>query len=227
MPTKFSLYAWLRLAHRLHQHVVAYRIVPLSKQHYIILIHPIEDELKTRVDFDTELGEEALYDYLKLEGYKVYQFIRSDFHYLMSNDELKALNVKFATFDKKVKTWFGLDSKIEQDLLIYPKEGFYYPYQYGWYLYLYSKADIGSDEFINWLNEQMPYTNKDFDNSYAGLNYKTLKPLHDDDYILVTSHDYQRDFGITASKEITKKLVDRIKEADFEALDIEQYVQKI
>ena len=112
-------------------------------------------------------------------------------------------------------------------MLIYPKERFYYPYQYGGYFYLFSKRIISKDEFINWINDQFPNRFSDFDNTYGGLNYKTIKLLNESDYVLVTNHDYQSEFGVTADRKIINVLLDRLNQQDFGAFDFEAYEQKI
>ncbi|MCC9169140.1 hypothetical protein [Pontibacter harenae] len=194
-------------------------------KHYIAMFHPFGEEVKTRIDFDSEIEETLVYELLKLDGYSIYQFILPDFQYLMSLDELREQGVKFELFEKEKSTWFGLSKKVEQELLIYPKAGFFYPYQYGHYFYIYSREEIKGSEFIKWMEEQFPNRFADFDDTLAGFNSETIKLLHESDYILVTNHDYQKEFGIVASKEVCAALTTKLTQAGFDSFEIEEYVQ--
>ncbi|KAA3437644.1 hypothetical protein [Rufibacter hautae] len=60
----------------------------MSKKHYIALVYPIGEEVKTRIDFDSEDAETTVYELLKLEGYEIYQFILPDYQYLMPISDL-------------------------------------------------------------------------------------------------------------------------------------------
>ncbi|WP_299821606.1 hypothetical protein [uncultured Pontibacter sp.] len=197
----------------------------MKKKHYIALFHPVGEEVKTRIDFDSEIEETLVYELLKLEGYSIYQFILQDYQYVMSFDELSELGVRFKLFKKERKTWFGLSKKIEQELLIYPKDGFFYPYQYGSYFYLFSREEIKESDFIKWMEEQFPNRWVDFDDTLAGLNSKTIKLLHQSDYILVTNHDYQKEFGVVGSKEVCATLTAKLRQEAFESFETEEYLQ--
>ncbi|MER2996652.1 hypothetical protein [Pontibacter populi] len=197
----------------------------MKKKHYIALFHPVGEEVKTRIDFDSEIEETLVYELLKLDGYSIYQFILPDYQYVMSFDELSELGVKFKLFKKERKTWFGLSKKIEQELLIYPKDGFFYPYQYGSYFYLFSREEIKESDFIRWIEEQFPKRWVDFDDTLAGLNSKTIKLLHQSDYILVTNHDYQKEFGVVGSKEVCATLTAKLRQGAFESFETEEYLQ--
>ncbi len=189
------------------------------------MFHPVGEEVKTRIDFDSEIEETLVYELLKLEGYSIYQFILQDYQYVMSFDELSELGVRFKLFKKERKTWFGLSKKIEQELLIYPKDGFFYPYQYGSYFYLFSREEIKESDFIKWMEEQFPNRWVDFDDTLAGLNSKTIKLLHQSDYILVTNHDYQKEFGVVGSKEVCATLTAKLRQEAFESFETEEYLQ--
>lgn len=197
----------------------------MKKKHYIALFHPVGEEVKTRIDFESEIEETLVYELLKLEGYSIYQFILPDYQYVMSLDELGELGVKFKLFEKERKTWFGFSKKIEQELLIYPKDGFFYPYQYGSYFYLFSREEIKESDFHRWIEEQFPNRWFDFDDTLAGLNSKTIKLLHQSDYILVTNHDYQKEFGVVGSKEVCSTLTAKLRKAAFESFETEEYLQ--
>lgn len=199
----------------------------MRNQHYIALIHPIEEEVKKRIDFNSEIKTQDIFEFLKLQDYKIYQYILSDYQYVMPLNELKERYITFDTFEKEVSTWFGLGKKVEKELLIYPKDGFYYPYGFGSYFYLYSKKDIQRDEFIEWMDDQFPNRFSDFDDTHAGINWDSIKLLHQSDYILVTNNDYQNEFGITAKKEICNLLKDRFEKANFEDMEMSEYIQPL
>ena len=150
----------------------------MKKQHYIALIHPIEEEVKRRIDFNSEITPRDIFEFLKLQDYKIYQYILPDYQFVMSLDEMKKRNIRFDTFEKEVSTWFGLGKKIEKELLIYPQEGFYFPYEFGSYFYLYSTKDVQRDEFIEWMDDQFPNRFADFDDTHAGINWDSVKLLN-------------------------------------------------
>ena len=176
------------------------------------LLHPIEKNETIRIDFQTELLETEIYEKLKLPDYGIYQFIENDFQYNMEQSELDADNIQYYELKREKKSWFGLSRKIVTDLLIKPKNGFYYPYQYGSYFYLFTKHKVNPSEFEKWISNVFPNRFADFDETFAIGFDNDIKLLNADDYILITNHDYQRDFGITANEIITDKLFGILKE---------------
>lgn len=195
----------------------------MKKLHYIALFHPINEELKARLDFNTELSPTSILNVLWIEGYKLYQFILNDSQYILPIEKLTEMNAKFATFEIEKSTWFGLCSETQHELLILPESGFYYPYSFGSYFYLFSKEDISGEEFINWLNIYFPNRFADFDES--GSNSDTIKLLHDSDYFLITNYDVQNEFGITAQKETCEILIKKLEQVNLENFEIEEYIQ--
>jgi len=178
------------------------------------LLHPIENSETIRIDFQTELSETDIYEKLKLSDYGIYQFIENDFLYNMEQPELDAENIEYYKLKREKKTWFGLSKKLVTDLLIKPKNGFYYPYEYGHYFYLFTKHKINPTEFEKWINNAFPNRFADFDETYAIGFDNNFELLNADDYILITNHDYQRDFGISANEVISNKLLKILKEVD-------------
>ncbi|MFK7833218.1 MAG: hypothetical protein AB8B52_08075 [Winogradskyella sp.] len=173
----------------------------------IALLHPIEKKETIRLDFQTELLETDIYEKLKLPEYGIYQFIENDFLYNMEQSELDAERIKYYELKREKKTWFGLSKKTVTDLLIQPKNKFYYPYQYGHYFYLYTKHKVNPAEFQEWINIMFPNKFTDFDDTlFMGTN-ENFEFLNKDDYFLITHHDYQRDFGISANEIITNELL--------------------
>ena len=196
----------------------------MKKKHYIVLLHPIGEDVKTRIDFDSEVDETVVYELLKFEGYEIYQFILADYQYVRPIGELGEEGIRFEIFDRERKTWFGLSKKVEQELLIYPKDGFFYPYQYGSYFYLYSNKKIRASEFMKWMEEQFPERWADFDDALAGVNKNAINLINEAAYILITNHDYQKEFGLIASKERCIALTTKLKQAGFENFEVEEYV---
>lgn len=178
-----------------------------------ILLHPIEKKETIRIDFKTELIETDIYEKLKLLGYEIYQYIQDDFKYNMEPPELDAKNIKYYKLYREKKSWFGLSKKNVIDLLIKPENGFYYPYQYGNYFYLFTKHKVSPSEFEKWINDLFPNKFADFDETFSTGFKKGFKLLNIDDYILITNHDYQRDFGILANEFIIDKLLGVLNEA--------------
>jgi hypothetical protein len=166
----------------------------------------------TRVDFDSELGETDVYEKLKLEDYKLYQFIENDFLYNMELDELDSEGIKYDKLTREKKTWFGLGRKSINDILIHPNRKFYYPYQYGHYFYLFTKNEVQDNQFTEWLNENFPKRFADFDELVGYGKSNELKLLNKDDYVLITNHDYQKEFGIAAESKTIDKLIERLNE---------------
>lgn len=183
------------------------------------------EELKTRVDFDIEMPPTSIFNELWLEGYKLYQFICHESQYILPIEKLREMSSSFEVFEKEKSTWFGLSSEMQQELLIYPESGFYYPYSFGSYFYLFSKENIKGEEFINWINQQFPNRFSDFNDTHAGINSDSIKLLHGSDYILVTNYDFQNEFGVTARKEICESLIEKLKSANFKDFQTEEYIQ--
>jgi hypothetical protein len=180
---------------------------------YIALFHQLSSDTSIRIDFESEFEETAVYEILKLEEYKVYQFIDHDFLYNMKTSELDEKKIKYTKLEREKKTWFGIGRKTVFDILIHPGNEFYYPYQYGHYFYLFTKAEIQENHFQEWLNENFPKRFADFDELVGYGKTNELKLLNPDDYVLITNHDYQKEFGVAASGKIIDKLTERLNEA--------------
>ena len=113
--------------------------------------------------------------------------------------------------------------KTVSDLLIAPKNRFFYPYQYGNYLYIFSKRKITKNEFKNWLNKEFPSQHADLDYTFAGFNSEYLKLMNTDDYIIVTCHDYQEQLGITGNSSVISELIERLNKLNLTELELEKY----
>ena len=77
---------------------------------------------------------------------------------------------------------------------------------------LYSKNTYSIEEIDKWLKEQFPLHWTDLDDTHAGSNSETLELIDSDDYLIVTNHDYQTEFGITGRKNIIEILKSKFKD---------------
>ncbi|WP_375563146.1 hypothetical protein ACE193_11625 [Bernardetia sp. OM2101] len=185
---------------------------------FILLFHPLSTSEEVRIDFKSSKPASDFIDLTKLDGYKVYQYIQSDYTYNMLIEELASKNIGFKKLYREKKTWFGLSKKIITDLLIEPKNGFYYPYSYGNYLYVFTKHEIDQSEFEKWLNKEFPNRFADIDEVFVGSNSKLLNLINEDDYLIITNHDCQEQFALTGKTEIIKQII-----AKFNDLNLEEY----
>ena len=195
----------------------------MNPKRFIILFHPIGKGKSTRVDFESIRKATELYEELKIEGYEIYQFIQDEFKYNMEESELEKHQIKFESLEREKKTWFGFSSKIVSDLLIHPQKGFFYPYQYGHYFYLYSKRKINILEFEAWLNSKFPYRFGDFDETHAGINKNEIELINEDDYLIITNHDYQEEFGLVGNYKIIEVLIKQLKGLNLQSFKEEEY----
>jgi hypothetical protein len=194
-------------------------------QDFIPLFHSIGITEKVRVDFNSDKPETDFYELLKLEGYNIYLYIAHNYRYTMSIEELKEKGISFSTFEYERKTWFGLSSETRADILIHPNDGFFFPYQYGHFFYLYTKHSLNQTEFAKWMNIQFPNKFMDFGDTEIGLNTDSIKLLNSDDYLLVTNHGYQKEFGITGNPEIVSLLRAKLKSLQLDEYEESEYIQ--
>ena len=179
-------------------------------KHFIALFHRLSFNESTRIDFESELDETAVYEILKLEDYKLYQFIEHDFLYNMEIPELDEEGIEYDKLGREKKTWFGLGRTTIHDILIHPNKDFFYPYQYGHYFYLFTKSNITGDQFKEWLEVNFPKRFADFDELVGYGKTNELKLMHPDDYVLITNHDYRKEFGVAAESKTIDKLIERL-----------------
>lgn len=193
---------------------------------FILLFHPLSTSEEVRIDFKSEKPASEFIGLAKLDGYKVYQYIQSDYTYNMPIEELELKNVGYKKLYREKKTWFGLSKKKVTDLLIEPKNGFYYPYGYGHYLYLFTKREIDKSDFEKWLNKEFPNRFADIDETFAGFNSEFLNLMDEDDYLIATNHDYQKQFGMTGKKEIVEQVISIFNDQSLEEYETEKYVRE-
>lgn len=191
----------------------------MKQKEYIALLHPIGQINSFRIDFESEIEPKEIYQKLILEGYRIYQFIQEEFKYIMEENELAESGIEFHSLEREKKTWFGLSKNKVSDLLIFPKNGFFYPYQYGHYFYVFTKHKLEGKEFEKWLNDKFPKRFSDFDETYAGFNKDQVELMNRDDFLLITNHDYQKEFGLIGESEVIEKLLMKFRQMNLESYE--------
>jgi hypothetical protein len=180
---------------------------------YTAIFNKLSENSYYDISFESNKEETDIYEFLKLDGYKLYQFIDHDFLYNMNTDELDKKGIIYSKILRVKKTWFGLIKKNIYDILIHPCQDFFYPYQYGHYFYLYTKKVLQVNDFKIWIDKNFVNRFADFDELVGSKKTNNLKLLNDDDYILITNHDYQTQFGIASKNKITESLVQKLTDS--------------
>ncbi len=198
---------------------------PKMKQ-FILLFHPLSTSEEIRIDFKSEKPASDFIELTKLDEYKVYQYILSDYTHNMPIAELESENIGFKKLHREKKTLFGLSKKTVVDLFIEQQNGFYYPYNYGNYLYLITKRKINQSEFEKWLKKEFPNRFADIDETFAGFNSEFLNLINEDDYVIATNHDYQEQFGLTGKAEIIEQIISKFNDLNLEEYETEKYIRE-
>ncbi|MCB5984291.1 hypothetical protein LIT13_11840 [Flavobacterium psychrophilum] len=183
---------------------------------FVILLNPLTTGSELRIDFQSESIATDFYDLSKLDEYKIYQYIQSDYTYIMPIEELEQKNISFIKLEREEKTWFGLFKKKVTDILIEPTEEFYYPYSY--YLYIFTKHKINKTEFEDWLNKK--YLTKGIDESFTEIKSEFEDLMKKDDYLLVTNHDLQQHFGICGNENIINQITSKFNKLNLNEFEI-------
>jgi hypothetical protein len=191
-----------------------------------ILFHSIKTEESVQVIFLSPELETNIYETLQLNDYKIYQFIDYEFKYNMNESELNEKDIDFVSLEREKKIWFGLYRKKVADLLILPNDGFFYPYQFGHYLYLFTQRAVEKAEFEDWINSEFLNRFVDFDDTYAGLNKQDIQLMNENDYLIITNYDYQKEFGVIANNKVIEQLISKLKSSDINLSD-DKYVNYI
>lgn len=195
----------------------------MKPKRFIVLLHTIKKKRSVRIDFESNKIETDFYEELKMEGYQIYQFIQEEFKYNMEESELTENEIEFEVLKREKKTWFGLSKEIVTDLLIYPNEEFFYPYQYGHYFYLYTKKKVNISKFEKWMHSNFPYKFGDFDDTYAGLKKEEIELMNEGDYLLITNHDYQKEFGLIGNDYVIEALIERFRRLNLKSFEEIKY----
>ncbi|WP_411377252.1 hypothetical protein ACLHWI_10280 [Flavobacterium psychrophilum] len=185
---------------------------------FVILLNPLTTGSELRIDFQSESIATDFYDLSKLDEYKIYQYIQSDYTYIMPIEELEQKNISFIKLEREEKTWFGLFKKKVTDILIEPTEEFYYPYSYVYYLYIFTKHKINKTEFEDWLNKK--YLTKGIDESFTEIKSEFEDLMKKDDYLLVTNHDLQQHFGICGNENIINQITSKFNKLNLNEFEI-------
>ena len=186
---------------------------------FILQFKSLGSKIITRMDFNSEKPATEFIELTKLDGYKMYQYIQSGNNYVMTAEELETKNIKFEKLFREVKTWFGLSKKNVTDFLIMPNRDFYYPHQFGSYLYIFTKENRTKTDFENWLNKEFPSRFGHIDETFSGLQNLMDK----DDYLIATNHDLQHQFGVIGKKSIVDQIISKFKNANLSEFELEDY----
>ncbi|EPR70426.1 hypothetical protein ADIWIN_3782 [Winogradskyella psychrotolerans RS-3] len=164
---------------------------------FLLLFHDFGSKIFTQIEFKSNKVPTDFIELTKLDDYEMYQYIQSGNTYVMTEERLEKENIHFEKLKREKKTWFGFYKKTVTDLLIMPNQEFYYPYESGSYLYLFTKQKITKAEIENWLNREFPSRFGHIDERFEG--FENL--LNEEDYLIATNHDLQRQFGVIGKKE--------------------------
>ena len=189
---------------------------------FILLFKSLGSKIITRMDFKSEKPATEFIEKTKLDGYKMYQYIQSGNNYVMTAEELSSQNILFEKLSREVKTWFGLSKKTVMDFLIMPNKDFYYPYEFGSYLYIFTKQDRTKADFENWLNKEFPSRFGHIDETFTG--FENL--MNDEDYLIATNHDLQHQFGVVGNKSVIDQIIARFENAKLNEFELEDYEEK-
>lgn len=181
---------------------------------FIILFHELGSKISTRMDFKSNKPAKEYIELAKLEGYEMYQYIQSGNTYVMTEEKLEKENIQFERLYRVEKTWFGLSKKIVTDFLIMPNQEFYYPYEFGSYLYLFTKRKRSKTDIENWLNKEFPDRFGHIDETFIG--FENL--INEQDYLIATNYDLQNQFGVIGEKGIVNSII-----AEFEKRNLIEF----
>ena len=192
---------------------------------FILLFHPLGSNETIQVSFRSKEPAVDFIELSKLEGYNMYQYILGDFTYNMPVEDLMKDEIRFTRILREQRSWWGLYKRKVTDILIEPRIGFYYPYEFGNYLYWFTKQEaVIESELLDWLNKQFPDRSTNIDDTFAGFNSHRLQMLHEDDYLIATDHDHQQQFGVAGRNEIINAILSRFKSSDLTEFEMETYV---
>ncbi|MCG2432155.1 hypothetical protein [Aequorivita xiaoshiensis] len=186
---------------------------------FILQFKTLGSKIITRMDFNSKKPATEFIGLTKLDGYKMYQYIQSGNNYAMTAEELETENIQFEKLFREKKTWFGLSKKTVTDFLILPNKNFYYPYEFGSYLYIFTKQDRTKNDFENWLNKEFPSRFGHIDERFIG--FKNL--MSEDDYLIATNHDLQHQFGVVGKKKIIERVISKFKNENLSEFELENY----
>lgn len=190
---------------------------------YILEFHNLGLNQKIRMDFSSEHKPTEFFELAKLNGYQIYQYIQGENTYAMSIYNLNIQNIEFEElYRTKKNTLFGSHKDTITDLLILPKNDFFYPYEFGSYLYLFTKKQVNKADFENWLNKEFPSRFGDIDESFDG--FENL--MNEDDYVLVTNYDLQHQFGVIGNENTINLIISKFEKAGLDEFELDKLGSK-
>ena len=189
---------------------------------FILLFHNLGSKIVTRMDFNSNKPAKEFIELTKLDDYEMYQYIQSGNTYVMTEEKLEKENIQFEKLYREKKTWFGLSKKTVTDLLIMPNQEFFYPHEFGSYLYLFTKQKRTKTDIENWLNKEFPSRFGHIDETFAGFaNF-----MDEEDYLIATNHDLQHQFGVIGKKDKIDRIITEFKNANLSEFELENYENK-
>ena len=171
------------------------------------------------MDFKSSNPATDFIDLSKLEGYLMYQYIQGDNTYVMPMEKLERESVEFERLYREKKTWFGFSKKTVTDLLISPNQEFYYPHEFGNYLYLFSKYRRTKSEIENWLDKEFPSRFGDIDETFIGLT----ELLDEEDYLIATNYDLQNQLGLIGKGDIVDIIIEKFRNENLNEFELGDY----
>ena len=186
---------------------------------FILSFHTLGSKIVTRMDFNSNKPATEYIELTKLDGYEMYQYIQSGNTYVMTEEKLVKANIQFEKLYRAKKTWFGLSEKTVTDLLILPNQEFYYPHEFGGYLYLFTKQKSTKADIENWLNKVFPSRFGNIDETFTG--FENL--MDEEDYLIATNHDLQHQFGVIGKKSKIEQIISKFKSAGLNEFELEKY----
>lgn len=197
----------------------------MKKIEYIVMLHDLEKNNSLRIDFDSKKKPNNVIKGLRLKNYKLCQFIQNEYLVEISENELTEKKIRFDILPRTKRTWFGLSKKEVNDILIVQTNEFMYPYIYGHFVYYFSKHEIGKPEMQSWLSEITPNLFGGLDDIYSAMNNYSTKLINNDDYVIVTNHDHQNQFGISAISNILELIRVNIEGLEVDHIEYDEYNQ--
>ncbi|MCL6219571.1 hypothetical protein [Zunongwangia pacifica] len=184
---------------------------------FIVLFQKLGIAGFAQLEFESDLPEENFIQLVMLDGYYMYQYIQAGNTYVMPISKLKENQINFEQLYRIEKTWFGFATRTVRDLLIMPNQNFYYPHEFGSYLYIFTKQLRSKAEIEIWLDNE-------FSNRYADINeeftgFKNL--MNPEDYLIATNHDLQHQFGVIGEDDKIAKIITKFKNTSLKSFDLE------
>ena len=198
----------------------------MKESNYIILLHDIGNKDSIRIDFKSKMEPLTFFQELKIDSHSITQFIKNEYAVEIDEFILDQDKIEYHAIPRMKKTWFGLHNKAVNDILIPETSKYFYPYVYGNFVYYFSQKKISKNDFIKWLTSNTTNPKFEFDAIYSATNNYRTKVLNEKDFVLVTNHNFQTEFGISGNTIILKQIVEKLKAMNLNNYEEERYKQK-